>query len=247
MSETLPILKSDWLNNPESSMKMYLENMIKREQLDDYSLRQSVETLHDGFNIWNREGRYVKKAGPPRIVFVTATSAIPYAFSIKEAWKTAYECPLPKFFTIDVSDKRIDLSQVVSMDELEVVEATDMARLRKLGDLYDAFDKAALFDEYNLTGATLSRAQNLLEKAGFFDLRVLAGQWGSLNPYTGIKQNMRPIVRADSPVNGSIQKNLLLNINPESVELVHDMKAVGRAMGIEIISRRTLVDKVTDK
>lgn len=242
MSEILPPLESDWLKNPESGMKMYLENMIRRDRFDHYSLRQSVENLHDGFNIWDQQGRYVKKVGPPKIVFVTATSAIPYAFSIKEAWKTAYECPLPKFFTVDVSDKRVDISQLLDRKGLEVVEALDTARLRRLGNLYDSFDKAALFDEYNLTGGTLSRAQDLLEKSGFYDLRVLVGQWGSLNPYTGIKQNMRPVVRADSPAEGSLHKNLLLNINPESVELVHDMKAVGRAMGEEVIRRRVLAE-----
>ncbi len=242
MSEILPQLRSGWLNNPESGMKMYLENMIKRDHFDDISLRQSVENLHDGFNIWDREGRYDKKVGPPKIVFVTATSAIPYAFSIKEAWKTAYQCPVPKFFTIDVSDKRLDISLVDNMDDLEVLEVSDAARLKKQGNRYGAFGEAALFDEYNLTGATLSRAQDLLEKSGFYDLRVLAGQWGSLNPYTGITRNMRPVVRADSVTAGSIHKKLLLNINPESTELVHDMKVVGRAMGEEIIRRRVLTE-----
>lgn len=127
-------------------------------------------------------------------------------------------------------------------EDLKSLEGQDLARLQRIGNLNNAFDKAALFDEYNLTGSTLNKAEDLLEKAGYVDLMVLAGQWGHLNPYTGIRQNMRPIIRTTDPSPETGERKLVLNINFHSRRLVSDMKAVGRAMGEEIIRRRVLAE-----
>jgi hypothetical protein len=246
MAETLA-LKSKHFQNPDNRMHEILANLVGIPKYDNDSLRQRIQDLHsddERFYPWKK--RHLSGGEPPRIIFITATSAVAYAFAIKEAWKVAFTDPVPKFFTIDVSRKRFspDFEDGLRPDQtgenLARVEEEDIERLKKLGKKYDAFDNAALFDEFNRTGTTLTRAETLLEKAGFDNLKVMAGQWGHVVLEEGIPIKIRPMIR--STYKEGLVRILMPHITPESRDVIYDMKAVGRVMGNEIIRRQALAE-----
>ncbi len=234
MSETLPPLTSEWLKNPDSGMPNIFQSMIHMGKRDQYSLRKAVENLHEGNPNTDK---------PPKVIFITATSSVPYVFAMRTAWCMAFDEPPPKFFTIDVSRRRFGRNHNSrprqSRLELTLIEQKDIARLQRLGKLYDAFDESALFDEYNKSGATLSHAQELLENAGYRNLIVMAGIWGSTAPQTAIPESLRPIIRTQIPKTGPIDRKLVIHVTDQSRAVVADMKAIGIEMGLEIRRRKS--------
>lgn len=255
MNEVLPPLTNAWLDSDWSGMKSVVRQMIGTDEdwtsplAKDSCLAKGVLDLHDGVNRRGPDNNLLPDTNkPPSIVFVTATTAIPYAFAIKECWRTAFvgENP-PRFFILDVSSRRFG-SRFYKFEldaEAAVIQANEdeqVRRLQRYGELYKALDNVALFDEFVFSGSSLKRADTILNQAGFRNINFLYGYWGHGRPDASIVDEIKPVIRTRGLTENGYRK-LILQVNDESKEVVADMKSVGKAMGEEIIRRRILASE----
>ena len=141
MGEILFPLKTKHFADPELQMKQVLANMISRVDWPDQALSRALEFLYDDHErIYPGYRRHLRNGKTPKIILITATSAFAYAFAIREAWRVAFTEPVPKFFTIDVSEKRFgpdfspnNFPQLDDTDDnLNKVEEEDIKRLPPL-------------------------------------------------------------------------------------------------------------------
>ncbi len=206
------------------------------------SLAHAVMKLHDGVGRIDTDGNPLPDTGrSPKVLFATALSAIPYTFAIKECWKTAYpqEKP-PKIFFVDVNDQvygytRESLNKLYGED-VEVIEAAERERLNQIGHKYQAFEDAAVFDEFTYSGQTIIQVEELLEQVGFSDINFMYGTWGYARSNT-LGDETWPVLRRDRKSigkSGTPYRRLKINSTKDSKELVRDMKKIGRRMGEEI-------------
>jgi hypothetical protein len=193
------------------------------------SLAQAVKNLHDGTARRDKEGNPILATDrPPKVIFLAATSAIPLGFTLKECFRHAYPAePLPKFFTIDVSRKRLWVDDAYSETRSEEVLDLDIPRLRALGEKYNAFEgDAVVFDHFRNMGDTFNRTERLLTTAGYSDINYVFG-WNTNNRFP---EHTKPIVRKMLPP----PARLAINITPQSKYRIDWMKEVGRRMAASI-------------
>jgi hypothetical protein len=191
--------------------------------------------------------RFLIPIPPPSVLFVTATTAIPYASAIRECWRIAYpdEKP-PKVFFIDVSEQRFGIDEnyewILTEEEIEQIDKDNTDRLREIGARFNAFENTAVFDEYKNSGNTILNAQNLLENAGYSDTNYMHGRWGHVNTWS-MEDGTKPVIRSgeQGPFGKTVTpyRRLNLNITDESKKLVRDMRKIGRKMGEEILRRQS--------
>lgn len=249
---TYPPVKSESLKeNSLFAMDQIVKGLIGEGELWEDSLAKAVSDLHDGKNRQNFEGSPIDSIGTaPKVIFITATSAVPYAISMKEAWIRAYpDEETPKFFLIDVSSQRFGkdagFKVILTDDDIEEVEAKEALSVRHIGERFHAFENAAVFDEFFNSGTTIKNAAKLLVAAGFTNVNFLVGNWGHFKTDWGIPVRDRPIVRKggafldnwpdrDDPP----YKKLILNINASSKQIVRDMKIIGGHMATQILAHK---------
>ncbi|KKQ29829.1 MAG: hypothetical protein A3H17_03410 [Candidatus Levybacteria bacterium RIFCSPLOWO2_12_FULL_37_14] len=237
------ILKSDVIET----------NIIGKEGCWNDSLSQAVMSLHDGTNRRDEWSRPIADSHiPPKLIFATATSSVPYAFAIKECWSQAYpnEAP-PNFFIIDVSNRRFggDNDPALKLSALEArqIEREEINRLKSIGKKYNALDNTAVFDEYTASGQTLRRVNESLELAGFQDINFLHGHWHNSGEDLGptFPEEIKPIIRKKGKMWKELPfMSLNLQINEGSKKLVEDMKTIGKRMATEILAHNRSVKKI---
>ncbi|MDO8452478.1 MAG: hypothetical protein Q7S79_01875 [bacterium] len=240
--EDYPPLKSRYLQKDFlPGTDTIVEGLIGKKEWK-YSLAKAVMELHDGTQRKGPHAEDLPDTGkPPKIIFVTATSAVPYAIAMKECWIATYptEQP-PKFFLIDVSGLRFGINdhskQILSNEEKQPIIANEIGRLKEIGEKHEAQSNTAVFDETVISGSTIQRASKQLERAGFRDVNFLHGMWGPIRTDWGINSNARAFARKDRSWIGRIPYNpLVFNINPESREVISDMKIIGQLMAKQIL------------
>jgi hypothetical protein len=219
------------------------EILIGRDNDENWerSLAHAVMNLHDGVGRTDAKGKPLPDTGiPPKILFVTATSAIPYASAIRECWRTAYpDEKSPKVFFVDVNSQRFgpdeNSRRFLSDAEVEEINITD--RLSDLGKRYDAFDNVAVFDEFENLGYTLSNVQKTLEHAGFSNINSMHGRWVHISTWP-MSDETKPVIREGEQKAwgkpGTPYRRLKLQVTDESKKLTSDMRKIGRKMGEEI-------------
>lgn len=231
-------LKKD-LKGSFSDTPRVIEGMIGKGEKWNKSLAQAVMNLHDGIHRRDESKEPMPDTKkPPKVILVTATSAIPYAIAIKECLRTAYpsEKP-PKFFFVDVSKNRFGIDsenqRILRDEEIEQIDLLQIEKLKMVGEKYDAFGNTAVFDEYKYLGRTLKEVQKQLQKAGFANTNFMHGNWGYQHPEEVITQEIRPVIRKGEE--NAPYKPLALQVNAGSKSLAKDMKMIGRKMGDEIL------------
>lgn len=241
MTETTdyPKLKYELHQTPSFvGMDRIIKGLIGKEEWDD-SLAKAVKDLHDGVNRQNSVGEPIPNTGlPPKIILVTATSAVPYAFAIKESLRTAYpKEELPKFFLIDVSKQRFGdnkrYQRILTDEEIEEIKFEEAVNVRHVGEKYNALENVAVFDEFQNSGATMRKAGVLLDEAGFQNINFMIGHWGQIKTDWGHPVEDRPIRRKGGE--NTPYQPLGFNINTASKKIVEDMKTIGKLMGQEIL------------
>ncbi|OGK18921.1 hypothetical protein A3B50_04595 [Candidatus Roizmanbacteria bacterium RIFCSPLOWO2_01_FULL_40_42] len=209
------------------------------------SLARVVMNLHDGVGRRTLH-RFPRRNSevPPRVVFVTARSAIPYAYLFKECWRTAYpdERP-PKFYSIDVSWKRFSSLITPSDPPAKVVNKELVERLRALGQDYNAFENVAVFDEYSRGHATIPATRKALRSAGFSRINFFHGLWSDRM----IQDFQLPAIRIERPGDTGYWRTVK---NPDARAAriaIKDMRTIGRLMGEQIIAHSPIeaVEKST--
>lgn len=247
MSENIPEFQYKYFKtNPwEMDMCSVIEGMIGKEDKWDNSLAKAVMHLHDGVQRKNERGEPIPDTKKlPKILFVTATAAIPYAIAIKECWQTAYSRKSsPKFFPIDVSRKRSGLQgnkRILDDQGLMQIDLAQIEKLKQIGEKHGAFNDTAVFDEYVSTGDTLKKVQKQLLEAGFNNVNFMYGNWGHKFSAVPIIEEARPIARKGSNLPLSERETipyrpLAIQINKDSKDLINDMKAIGKEMGKQIL------------
>jgi hypothetical protein len=193
------------------------------------SLAQAVKNLHDGTARRDKEGNPILDTGrPPKVIFLAATSAIPLGFTLKECFRQAYSSePLPKFYTVDVSRKRLWVDDAFVERGSEEILDLDIPHLQTLGEKYNAFEgDAVVFDHFRNKGETFDRTERLLTAAGYSDINYVFG-WNTNNRFP---EHTKPIVRKMLPP----PARLAINITPQSKYRIDWMKEVGRRMAASI-------------
>lgn len=232
MREGIPELTNEWISVDFFGVPYVAKGMIGRGERWDNSLAKAVMLLHDGLQRTDEEGEPIPDMGkPPKVLFITATSAIPYAIAMKEAWKTAYPNEkFPKSFFIDVSKRRewrLKEGNILNKEEIEQINLQQIEKLRQIGNKYVAFNNAAVFDEFVNFGTTLREVRKQLQEAGFNNVNFMYGWWGHVRSEEGIIEKFRPVIRKE--------KRLSFNISAESQSLVRDMGTIGKEMGKQIL------------
>lgn len=247
MSESIPELRYKYFKSNPWGMEInsVIEQMIGKEGKWDNSLAKAVMHLHNGVQRKNEQGKPIPDTKkPPKILFVTATAAIPYAIAIKECWQTAYSRESsPKFFIIDVSRKRSGLQgskRILDDQGLRQIDLAQIGKLKQIGEKHGAFSDTAVFDEYVSTGDTLKKVQKQLLEAGFNNVNFMYGNWGHKFSAVPIIEEARPIARKGSNLPLSERETILyrpltIQINKDSKDLTNDMKTIGKEMGKQIL------------
>lgn len=205
------------------------DEIVGRGKNWEKSLSRYVLQLHNGKNRHDENGTALPDTNePPKLMFVPATSAVPYAMAVKECWTEAFpgEKPSP-IFLLDVSDKKYQLAQLPA-EAMEVIEAKQVDRLRQKGEALDAFSNSAVFDEWTRAGRTALRVADALRAAGFKDINFSVGGWGLHYPFG---ENQKPVVRG---FDKQTQPKLVVQSTRETRQLVQDFKTLGRKMAQEI-------------
>jgi len=233
MSEYTDKFHSMSINHALRWNSSFISLLIGEQEKWPESLANAVKNLHDGVGRQNAELHPLPNNNiPPILIFITATSAVPYGQAIKECWNVAWPHEKqPIFDLIDVSFKRFGDVQhsKLSDTQRQDLDKKEIEKLRQEGQRYGAFTKAAVFDEYSNSNNTLKRADELLRRAGFKDVTYCAGQWGLLSPY----DRERAIVRNENQALPF--RNLVIQKGQGPQELLMDMKKIGRLMAQEIL------------
>lgn len=215
----------------------FLEHIIGIGEKWENSPAQTVAQLHAGINRHDEKGRSIPDTGiPPKIIFATATSAIPYAFVIKECWINAYpEEKPPAFLIIDVSKKRfgsqdVDQPPILSKKQQQIYDKKEVQKLRRHGKKLKAFVNTTVLDEFSSSGVTLRKAAELLKQAGFYNVNFIAAYWDQF----GFPESEKPIRR--HPDISLPFRPLLIQNTLWSKNLIQDLKQIGRLMAKEIIT-----------
>lgn len=210
----------------------------KEDEKWEDSLAHAVKKLHDGVGRTDPEFNALQDTGkPPKIIFVTATTAIPYSIAVKEAWRTAYpEEKPPKFYFVDISPeksgyKKEDLYRIYGPD----ITSLEIDRLREIGERNDALENVAVFDEFYNSGETIEKTGELLTQAGYLDVNFLIGRWGHGLVWS-MSDETKPVVRNPKLFGkkGTTYRRLQLQVTDESKRLTGDMREIGRRMGGQI-------------
>lgn len=214
-----------------------IEGLIGRGEGWRYSLSRTIVHLHDGTSRHDEAGNPLPDSNqPPKIIFITATSAIPHGFAIKECWRWAYplEKP-PAFIIIDVSTQRFGYTgyyqRILTEEDIELYNAQEVKKLRSHGERLNAFTDSVVFDESTTTRVTLRRAAMLLKQAGFRDISFCAGHWDIYYDPDLFRQE-KPVIRyrdTSFPF-----RSLVIQNSAAARRFVKDMKKVGRLMAEEI-------------
>jgi len=203
------------------------------EKFVDYwpnSLARQGVVLHDGIERHGPKEEELPDTGqPPRVIFMTATRAIPFGIAIKAFWKERYpnEKP-PAFKVVDSSSQRF--TRITSEETRARVEEAEVKRLREAGEQF-GYENIAILDEFANSGSTLRDAGRLLETAGFKDVNYIHGKFG--DPYASMLPDAElPLVREEGSHfdGGTEYRRLLWNGGVKSRALAKDMKMVGHLM-----------------
>lgn len=191
------------------------------------SLTKTLIDLHDGVNRRDASGQNLPDTGqPPKVLFVTATSGIPFGFALKEFWKKMYQDYEPlKFMVINPPGRLTDTAKAKAKHIAKEAE-----RLSIVGKKTDSLGNAAVFDEFKHTGATFLSAQLILMTAGYDNRGVnyLHGEWSS----TQAAKIERPIIR-----HAEDYFSLVINSTVDSRRLIRDMKKVGLMMADQALGK----------
>ncbi len=212
------------------------------EEGDEYidfwenSLTEAALHLHDGVMRANAQREDLEDINqPPKVIFITATRAVPYAFAIKQFWREAYpDEPAPAFKVIDSSDRRFGPS---ASDEIRhSADEKEVSKLQEVGSKY-GFDNVAVFDEFANSGHTLKTTEALLKRAGFKDVNCIWGRFG--DPYAWLlPDDELPIIRENSVQSDYKElREVVWNAGQASRALIKDMKMVGHYMAVEARKR----------
>lgn len=226
------------------------EDLIGEGEHWHNSLAEAVLHLHDGIHRLNEHGEPIPdNHQPPKLILITLTSAIPYAFSLKECWKNAFpDEKLPFFRVVDVSTARfghkfeggtynkiILEDRVLSEEQMEVFNIQETDKFKSEGERLAAFTDTAVFDEgVRPNSSTYRKIARILQNAGYTNINYLWGWWGPAYPWI-LPTEEKPVIR--DPDEYKPYRPTEINNNPQSRSLVADMKKVGRCMAEQIKSK----------
>lgn len=249
MSEGLIELELKYLKEAPGVQDI-IANMVGEGEYWDESLAQAVIYLHDGTHrqtinlnrsIRDQEEPLADIGMPLKVLFVTVTSAIPYAVAIRECWKVAYpEEKPPKFFFIDVGHERFGIDGTPPEELVRAIDIRQIEKLRQIGQKYNVFDNTAVFDEFRNFGRTIREIQSQLQEAGFTNVNFMIGAWGHPLKDVFIPEEDRPLGRKGLLFEGTSYRPTVFQITKNSINLFKDMKTIGQQMGQQILKHASL-------